>query len=68
MGAEAPVPAGVGSEEVKAVGRPVAIVVLVILWLACAGLLIGLGGTGWTTRALLLVGLIAGVITFLAPR
>lgn len=49
-------------------GRSAAIVVLVILWLACAALLIGLGGAGWLTRALLLVGLIAGVMTFLSPR
>lgn len=49
-------------------GRSAAIVVLVIVWLACTGLLIGLGGAGWMTRALLLIGLVAGVVTFLSPR
>lgn len=48
-------------------GRPVHFLLLGVLWLVCAGFLWSMGGGNWATRAILLLGLLAGIVAYLVP-
>lgn len=54
--------------EVGSVDRRVQAVIVGVLWLVCMAALIRVGGGGWVTRAVLLIGLLTGIMAYSAPR
>lgn len=54
--------------EVGSVDRRVQAIIVGVLWFACMVALIRLGGGGWVTRAVLLIGLLTGIMAYTAPR
>lgn len=48
--------------------RRIQAAVVLVFWFAAMVAVIRLGGGGWMTRAVLLIGLLTGIMAYTAPR